>query len=118
MNRKRVQMLRDMIAGIPEKQVDLSWPFQNAGKTLPKPCGAVACMAGWAYLYPPFVAAGIRKNKARDGFCVAANDFFDTYCFLFAGRMHSEIGTDKEVALARLDKLLAARTFSPRSEIE
>ena len=110
MNRKRLQMLRDMIAGIPAKRINLGEVFKDdvcGDGPAPKPCGAVACMAGWAWIYPPFVRAGIRKISKSP--CDAADVFFGTQkdnpC-LFDSAWYSESGTHKQIALRRLDALL------------
>lgn len=109
MNRKRVQTLRDVIAGIPAKRFDLDFVFKGdetgTQRGAPNPCGAIACIAGWAWIYPPFVKAGIRKQGTvwpAD----AAPHFFKTSASVFWSRQRGEDGTDKEVALRRLDRLL------------
>lgn len=109
MNRKLVQMLRDMLEGIPEKRIFLGsvYPDDKCGlRGYPRPCGTVACIAGWALLYPPFVELGIRNfgffptEKCSKFFGVSNDGPFNV-------RMPHEKGTDKEIALRRLDKLLA-----------
>jgi hypothetical protein len=102
-----VQELRDVIAGIPDDHIELSSIFQNGSRwNLPKPCGAIACVAGWAWLYPPFVEAGIR-NATLDGTtmdnCAA---FFQVHVNTFEGADYNERGSDKQIALRRLDRLL------------
>lgn len=114
MNRERVQMLRDMIAGIPEKNINLIAVYRKAegyDNTTKRPiptCGTVACMWGWAMIYPPFVKAGIPRTN--DWF--AGTEWFDVPDDTFDYRHGHERGTDKEVALHRLDRLLKARTDS------
>ncbi len=105
MNRKRVQMLRDMIAGIPDEQINLAYAYSDEdGAPLQEwpakvSCGTIACMYGFARLYPPFIKEGIPLTSAGE-----AAAFFgvpwETF-FLFGER-----GADKEIALRRLDKLL------------
>lgn len=106
MNRERVQMLRDMIAGIPENQV-----YLNVFYLASEPC--VACIAGWAAIYPPFVERGFHKNSVlgipaygENRGLSAAAEFFDIPETIF-DQHGFEPGTDKEIALRRLDKLLA-----------
>jgi len=109
MNRERVQKLRNVIAGIPEKNIRLDDIFQGDEiheSNPPKPCGAIACIAGWAWIYPPFVKAGIRKYDCSAWH--AAAEFFDVPFGTFDQRGREERGTDKEIALRRLDKLLEA----------
>lgn len=110
MNRKRVQMLRDMIAGLPEERVRLAEVFTDpewrlSSECPPEPCGAIACIAGWAWIYPPFIEAGIR-NIDRSAM-YAAPEFFDIPAETFSWKIGGEIGTNKEIALRRLDALLA-----------
>lgn len=114
MNRERVQMLRDMMAGIPEKQIYLDSFYQSAPTRADHmPCGTVACIAGWACIYPPFVEAGIKKSSYFLDY--AAAKFFDVDEEVFFERQPEERGgTDKEVALRRLDRLLKARKPSAR----
>lgn len=105
MNRKRVQMLRDMMAGIPEANIDLRRFYSDGrGKYAEKParasCETIACMGGFAMIYPPFLEDGIGAyGDCFDG-------FFKTPFGLFFARMEGETGTDKEIALKRLDALL------------
>lgn len=106
MNRKRVQMLRDMLEGIPEKRVRLPHVYLHGASSSnpPKPCGAVACLAGWAWIYPPFIEEGIREmNKLA---VYASMDFFEVRQEVFLPADRLEHGTDKQIALARLDALL------------
>lgn len=115
MNRKRVQMLRNMMEGIPDDQVYLqSWYAQEG-----KPCNTIACLLGWACIYPPFVRSGLKKSPhgfpILDGggaFWQAGANFFDVSADVFNGRKRGERGTDKQIALCRLDRLLKARIDS------
>lgn len=94
MNRERVQMLRDMIAGIPARKVNLDTCIEGDGT----PCGTIACIVGWASIYPPFA-----DRDDREGWV----DYFDVHhTSLFGTRRSNELGTHKEVALKRLDALL------------
>ena len=104
MNRKRVQMLRNMIAGIPAKRINLD-TFLRGGKTA-HDCRTVACIGGWASLYPPFIAQGLIRDG--DLSTVTFAEFFDVPREIFASTAWSiERGTHKQTALRRLDKLLA-----------
>jgi len=112
MNRERVQELRDVMAGIPESLVDLNsvWKNDKCGyRQPPKPCGAVACIAGWALIYPPFVESGIRLGpdtsigKVRTFLGLHMSQYHVLY-----SRQGHETGTDKQIALRRLDALLAS----------
>jgi len=104
-------MLRDMISGIPEKQMDLGDYYVKNGEA----CNTIACIAGWAAIYPPFVKQGLeieeylsRKSIAFRG-CTgqfAAAKFFGVDYREFSPRQSSEHGTNKEIALRRLDRLL------------
>lgn len=105
MNRERMQELRNVIAGIPSKKINLDFPFQNGlSSSPPEACSAVACTAGWAWIYPPFIKAGIKRH----GSCAmhAAPRFFDVESNVFSDRSCNESGSDKDVALRRIDKLL------------
>ena len=124
MNRKRVQMLRDMMEGIPDKQVNLDFYFIRNGD----PCETIACIAGWAAIYPPFIKQGLQK-KTEHGFTLpyfagffgkeAAAKFFDVSPATFSLRQIfcSNI-TQKKEALKRLDALLATGTDDQRSAVE
>lgn len=128
MNRKRVQELRDMFAGIPATRVMLERVFsrdkyssgigvKNGIIPTPKPCTAVACLAGWAWIYPPFVEAGIREadrfNDSVTAKCAAffgvSQDVFGTRGWCAPDEKSVSAGTDKQVALRRLDRLLRVR---------
>lgn len=100
MNRKRVQMLRDMIAGLPKKNLNLNEVSVDEANL----CGSIGCIGGWADAYPPFKAMGLHGNW---------EPFFDLPDgSLFAFRLDHEFGSDKQIALRRLDKLLATGTDS------
>ena len=113
MNRERVQELRDMMAGIPEARVRLDRVWNDdicgIGPVPEHICGTIACIAGWAMLYPPFVKQGIRRashsiyptDKCAAFFGVPNNGAFSQR-LLKDGK-----GADKQIALARLDALLA-----------
>lgn len=100
MNRERVQELRNVIAGIPEKNIRLDSYYTKGGE---KPCGTIACIAGWACIYPPFVKAGINRTGMYSPDC---SKFFGVPFHTFWERQWGETGTDKEIALKRLDALL------------
>jgi hypothetical protein len=101
-------MLREMIAGIPGRQINLHAFYMTNGD----PCGTIACIAGWAAIYPPFVDDGLRKLgpyvlfRGTSGQFAAA-EFFEVDYRVFSQRRRNERGTNKQIALARLDKLLA-----------
>lgn len=108
MNRERLQMLRDMIAGIPQMQMNLDRFYTLNGN----PCGTIACIAGWASIYPPFIEQGLKKGRweepvynDKEGLFAVA-DFFDVSEEIFYERLPDERGTHKQIALRRLDALL------------
>ena len=116
MNRERVQMLRDMMEGIPEEQVALDRFFTQNGEA----CNTIACIAGWAAIYPPFVEQGLTVCKVDLDWTAAykapsyaglteeqaAAKFFDVPAITFSYVHHDETGTHKQIALKRLDALL------------
>src|SRR3954464_13810487 len=96
MNRARLRTLRNVISGIPETNVDLSFPHVDE-KNL---CGSLGCIGGWASAYPPFKQMGIRGDwEGFFGLTFKQSRLFDF-------RQPNERGTDKEIALRRLDALL------------
>ena len=97
MNRERVQMLRDMISGIPDERIDLDKFIRGDGT----PCGTIACIAGWASIYPPFRDLGFKRHGSW-------TEFFGLpkYSTLFSVNRGAEPGTHKQIALRRLDALL------------
>lgn len=105
MNRERVQMLRDMMEGVPEERINLQsrytirpaqWPIVD--------CRTIACIGGWAQLYPPFIAMGITNDW--DAFFGMFNKRGFVKHGLFFSGQPNERGTDKKIALRRLDALL------------
>ena len=108
MNRERVQMLRDMISGIPAKRLNLDKFYKKNGE----PCGTIACIGGWAAIYPPFVEQGLARNvwgwPTYLGYLPKTSCalFFDIPKDTFCTRMSKDRGTHKQIALRRLDALL------------
>lgn len=55
---KRVRELVAMLRGIPEERVALeAWVQPYVG------CDTIACLAGWAAMYPPFVKQGLYLSE-------------------------------------------------------
>ena len=124
-NKKRLERLRDMIAGIPEDRINLDHMQQPIGEdwfpiTTKEvnqlgPCNSICCIAGWAWLYPPFIKQGIRQ-KRREFFPDRVHDaarFFDTPELTFAIASKCEeanYSSHKAIALARIDQLLEQST--------
>jgi hypothetical protein len=113
MNRKRIQQLRDHIASLPPKRIDLAGflnglhPDDSLGAAAEE-CGSVACVGGWACIL-------FRPNRKRRGFDFAhegaralgllhPNFISITALRLFAGGPRGRAG--KKEALRRLDELL------------
>ena len=107
MNRERVQMLRDMMEGVPEENIFLDSVYRGRRPGMDYPdhatCGTIACMFGFARLYPPFIEQGIREHQT---FVTAAIQFFDIPHSVFMGIRSYELGPHKQIALRRLDALL------------
>lgn len=74
-------------------------------------CGSICCVAGLAWLHPPFIEQGIRSLYRGLGDRVSAAEVFFKSRTLFYPRLFKdseEIGMiDKEVALRRIDAHLA-----------
>ena len=110
MNRERVQMLRDMMEGIPESRINLS-EFTNR-RNNPHDCQTIACIGGWAGMYPPFKEQGfVTENDGLPHLegvvgIYACIVFFEADSKTFFRRLPHETGTDKQIALRRLDALL------------
>lgn len=93
-------------AGIPEKMINLVAFIR--GEPSPHNCETVACIGGWAAMYPPF------KEMGQEGLPIylwfegsyACAIFFDVPGETFTFKFRHERGTHKQVALRRLDRLL------------
>lgn len=128
-SRKWLGKLYAMLDGIPEDNVYLGTFFKKGGAAN---CGTIACTAGWASIYPPFLkeldVGGKRSIDAHDS---ALHNLFlagtvkktartadDAFGLLFQprwqgafdldGHIFTHLGvavTDKQLALARISYL-------------
>lgn len=100
-----------MVEGVPEEHIDLE--HVQVGFVTRRflseddefgPCDSILCIAGIAWLYPPFIEQGIRNPfESR---IIAAQWFFAQGSSFTAKRQYFEGSgymNDKEVALARID---------------
>ena len=102
---ERRRELYNMIKGIPARQVYLDLLYANGcSERPPRACSAIACIAGWAWIYPPFIKAGIRR--ITDSPMSACEMFFNLPEYVFYPRQPHERGSEKTIALLRIKGFL------------
>lgn len=122
----RLQELRDVMEGVPEEHINLAsihQTFDGGYVELERadevhPCDSIFCIVGLAWVYPPFVEAGIRRRSNPVG---ATWQFFGQGFELTCCRNLNDYdgdlsvnATDKEVALARIDRAI----YAARDELD